>query len=75
LVPVKPSSSRRANNKVVPGSESKVRLFPLICAWMGTAVYPQLTARPGCAVFGYSLLSGEKEDKSLAACFPQKFLP
>src|SRR5258708_35725400 len=40
LVPVRPSSSRNAESNEVAGSDSKNRLFPLICAWIDTADGP-----------------------------------
>jgi len=38
LVPVRPRSSRNAKSKVVSGSHARIRLFPLICAWIGPAM-------------------------------------
>src|SRR6266478_3871903 len=64
FVPVRPSSSRRAKSRFVSGPETKIRLFPLICVWMGPAIAPRSAARYAGVVCKFILRLGENEHKS-----------
>src|SRR5258705_6793497 len=62
LVPVRPSSSRSANNSVVSDSDSKTQPFPFICTWIGIAMYSSRAGRQQKFAPGKSGRQGTEEE-------------